>query len=147
MMAAMLKRYAFVLVVVAIGAPALAQSVRRDGQWEIKTEMNMPGSPINIPPTTTTQCVTPADAADPQKAMPPQGRGGRGNNDCKVSDYKVDGDKVTFLVTCVGAQPMSAKGEFVYLDNAYTGTMNFEMQGRGMMTMKYSGKRLGDCTK
>jgi hypothetical protein len=41
---------------------------------------------------------------------------------------------------------MTGKGEIVYAENAYTGTMTMDMQGRGM-TMKYTGKRLGDCRK
>jgi len=42
---------------------------------------------------------------------------------------------------------MTGKGQFVYAQDAYTGTMIMDMQGRGTMTMKYTGKRLGDCTK
>jgi hypothetical protein len=44
----------------------------------------------------------------------------------------------------------SGTGEFVYTDDAYTGqmVMNVERGGQPMaMTMKYTGKRLGDCTK
>jgi hypothetical protein len=108
--------------------------------------MSMPGMPMSMPPTTSKQCITPADAADPQKAMPPQGRGGNAS-DCKVSDYKMDGNKVTWSMACEGRQPMTGKGELVYAENAYTGTMTMDMQGRGAMTMKYTGKRLGDCKK
>ena len=46
-----------------------------------------------------------------------------------------------------GRQPMTGKGLFTYEQNAYTGTMTMDIQGRGTMTMKYTGKRLGDCTK
>ena len=66
--------------------------------------------------------------------MPPQGRGAN-PNDCKVSDYKADGNKVTWSMTCEGRQPMTGKGEFLYAENAYTGTMTMDMQGRGGMTM------------
>ena len=134
--------------IATIGAVALAQGPRRDGQWEVKMEMNMPGLPANMPAMTTTQCITPAEASDPQKMMPPQGRG-RGANpgDCKMSDYKVDGNTVTWSMTCEGRQPMTGAGKFVYAENSYTGTMTMNMQGRGEMTMTYTGKRLGDCTK
>ena len=105
----------------------------------------MPGMPMTMPPTTTKQCITPADAADPQKAMPPQGRGNTGN--CKVSDYKVEGNTVSWSMACEGRQTMTGKGLFTYERDTYTGTMTMDMQGRGTMTMKYTGKRLGDCTK
>jgi hypothetical protein len=39
-----------------------------------------------------------------------------------------------------------AAGEFVYSADTYTGTMRVKSQGKEM-TMKYAGKRLGDCTK
>jgi hypothetical protein len=137
------------IVAVVIGSSiAFAQSARRDGLWEIKTEMQMEGAPMNIPPMTAQQCITPADANDPSK-WTPQGRGGRGRGgqDCKMSEYKIDGNKVTWSMKCEGAQAMSGTGEIVYSADAYTGTMKMEMSGRGTVTMKYTGKRLGDCTK
>ncbi|MGC4085056.1 MAG: DUF3617 family protein [Vicinamibacterales bacterium] len=107
----------------------------------------------SMPPMTMTQCITPQDAADPSKAIPqrPAGRGGAGEqSDCKVSDYKTDGNKVSWKMTCTTPRPMNGTGEFVYEKDSYTGTMTMDM-GRGgpggAMTMKYTGKRLGDCTK
>jgi Protein of unknown function (DUF3617) len=143
----MTKRLAaIVLVAGSFIALVAAEGPRRDGEWEVKMEMNMPGMPIAIPPTTTKQCITPTDASDPKKALPPQGRGGNASN-CTVSDYKIEGNTVSWSMACSGSQPMTGKGQFVYEQSAYTGTMIMDMQGRGTMTMKYSGKRLGDCTK
>ncbi len=53
-------------------------------------------------------------------------------------------------MTCEGAQPMTGTGEFVYATDTYTGTMKMDMARGGQpmaVTMKYNGKRLGDCTK
>ena len=133
------------VALLALSLSALAQVHRRDGKWEVTIEMEMPGMPMKMPAMTSTQCVTPEEAADPQKAAPPQGRG-RGNQDCKISDYKTDGNKVSWSMKCEGPQAMSGTGEFVYAADAYTGTMKMDSGGRAMM-MKYSGKRLGDCTK
>ena len=131
--------------VLTISAGILAQNQpRRDGDWEIKVEMQMPGMPMNMPAQTLRQCVTPQDVADPQKSVPPSGRG-RGQNDCKVSDYKTDGNKTTWSVSCP-SEGMTGTGEFIYAENSYTGTMKMTAGGRDM-TMKYTGKRLGDCTK
>jgi hypothetical protein len=135
--------------VLALSIAAFAQNVRRDGKWEIKMEMEMPGLPAGMPPMTTEQCITPAEANDPQKMAPPmgRGRGGRGGGNCTVSDYKVDGNKVTYSMKCTGEQPMSGTGEFLYAADSYTGVMTMDMGGRGTMKMKSTGKRLGDCVK
>ena len=88
----------------------------------------------------------PEDAADPLKSMP-QGRGGRGmQGDCKATDYKVDGNKVTSSFKCEGANPVSGTSEFVYSGDSYTGTVKMDVGGRSM-AMKYTAKRLGDCVK
>src|SRR4051794_39832422 len=77
----------------------LAQGPRRDGNWEVTMTMEMAGMPqgMSMPPVKTTQCITPEQAKDPSMAMPqrPAGRGGAANpDDCKVTDYKQDGNKV-----------------------------------------------------
>ena len=122
----------------AISASLLAQP-RRDGKWEVKTDMEMPGMPMKIPTVTTTQCITPAEANDPQKAVP------QAKKDCTVSDYKADGNRVTWSMKCTGKSAMSATGEIIYDGDTYTGTMKMTMQ-QGEMSVKYSGKRLGECT-
>ena len=129
----------------ALVASVLAQGPRRDGNWEVKMEMSMPGMPA-MPPITTTQCITKEDALDPQKSLQqgPSGRGG--NQNCKVSEYKVEGSKVTYAMSCEAPEKMSGTGEFVYAGDTYTGTMTVNAAGGGM-SMKFSGKRLGDCTK
>ena len=135
-------------LVATVSAIAQGPGPRRDGNWQVTMEMDMPGMPQKMPPMTMTQCVTKADADDPMK-LAPQGRGAAPGN-CKVSDYKTEGNKVTWSMHCEGDNPMTGTGEFVYSGDTYTGTMKMTT-GRGgqprTMTMKYSGKRLGDCTK
>lgn len=130
----------------ALAAPALAQGPRRDGKWEVKMEMDMPGMPAGMPPMNTTQCVTPEEASDPQKSMPQGGRGRGMNDTCKVNDYKVDGNKVTWSMKCDPPQAMTGSGEFTYSGDSYTGVMKMDRGGQ-MITMKYTGKRIGDCDK
>ena len=134
------RRSTMVVGILALGGSLFAQGPRRDGRWEVKMDMQMAG--MTLPTQTMTQCITPQQAADPQKAVPPAGRGGRGG-DCKVSDYKIDGNKVSWKMTC---PDMTGTGEFEYATDAYTGTMKMSTQGQEM-TMKYTGKRLGDCTQ
>lgn len=126
----------------AMTVAVFAQGPRTDGRWEIKVEMQMAG--MTMPPQTVTQCVTPEQAADPQKAIPPAGRG-QSASDCKISDYKTSGNDVTWTMACP-SQQMTGSGKFTYAGDTYTGAMVMKMQGQEM-TMKYSGKRLGDCAK
>ena len=136
-----MKKAVIAIVVFAAGISAsLLAQPRRDGKWEVKTDMEMPGMPMKIPTVTTTQCITPAEANDPQKAVP------QAKKDCTVSDYKTDGNKVTWSMVCTGKGAMTATGEIIYAGDTYTGTMKMDTSGQAM-TMKYSGKRLGDCTK
>ncbi len=136
-------------LVVALTATAAAQTgPRRDGNWEVTMQMEMPGMPQGMPPTTVKQCVTPEQAKDPSLLMPQQP--GRGSpNDCKVTDQKTTDTTVTWAMTCTGQTPMTGTGEIVYSGDNYDGviTMNTQMNGKPMaMTMKLKAKRLGDCT-
>ena len=135
---------AAVILFVTLSAMAQGPGPRRDGNWQVTMEMDMPGMPQKMPPMTLTQCITKADADDPTK-LAAQGRGAAPSN-CKVSDYKTEGNKVTWSMRCEGDNPTTGTGEFVYAGDTYTGTVKMAT-GRGDMTMKYSGKRVGDCVK
>lgn len=140
------------VIVAAMSMPVLAQNgPRRDGNWEVTMEMSMPGMPAGMamPPMKMTQCITPQEAQDPQTLVPRQPQQSDMGN-CSVSDYKAEGSKVSWKMACTGRQKMTGTGEFTYASDSYTGTMSMSMEGGNMpgpMTMKYSGKRLGDCTK
>ena len=74
----------------------------------------------------------------------PGGRGGASN--CTISDHKVTGNKVSWKMACTGAEPMTGSAEITYTDDTSVGTMTMNRAGQAM-TVKYTGKRLGDCTK
>ncbi len=146
--------YAAMLAVAAAGSVSLlAQSgPRRDGRWEVTMEMMMPNMPGMLPPTKNIQCITKEEAADPNRALPsgPQRAGGP-PPDCKMTDQKVLGNKITWSMQCNGPMAANGTGEITYAGDSYTGQMVTNMVGRGGqpmgMTIKYSGKRLGDCIK
>jgi hypothetical protein len=139
----------FALLVV-LSAAVFAQGPRRDGRWEVTMQMEMPGMPAGMPPFTAEQCVTKEQADDPQRAVPQQpGRGGA-QSDCKTEDYKLTGNNATWTMRCTTPQPMTGSGEITYTENAYVGTMTMNMERGGQpmkMTMKMTGKRLGDCVE
>jgi hypothetical protein len=120
--------------------PVVAQSPMRAGQWEITSQMDMPGMPVKMPEQKTTTCVTPEQVSAPASMLPSQ------DKSCKASDYKVEGNKVTWKMTCSGRDKMTGDGEMVFSGDSYTGKMNMTM-AQGSMSMKYTGKRIGDCTK
>ncbi len=124
---------------------AIAQGPIRAGRWETTMQMQMAGSPIQMPEMKSTRCVTPEDAKDPSRSMPtgPDGRGGQ-KSDCKMADYKVSGNTATWKMVCTTPQPMTTNGEMTFTDDSYTGTMKADT-AQGQMTMKMAGKRLGDC--
>ena len=144
--------------VLALSAAVFAQGPRRDGKWEVTTQMEMAGMPAGrgMPAITVTQCITKEQAEDPQKMVPqPPPRGGQ-QSDCKVSDYKMLGNKVTWTMKCTTPQAVAVDGtgEVTYGNDTYEGTMTMNMTtargGQSMpmqMTMKMNGKRLGDCVQ
>lgn len=134
---------ALALVALALSAPtAAAQNPMRPGQWEITMQMEMPGMPMQMPPQKTTQCVTAAQLKEPNSGVP---AGPANPNSCKVSDYKTTSNSVSWKMACTGPQAMTGSGEIKFDGDTYTGVMKMTTEGREM-TMKYSGKRLGDCT-
>ena len=118
------------------------QHPMRPGRWEITTQMDMPGMPMKMPAQKAVRCITQKELNDPAGAVPkpPEGQ----KNTCKVSDYKVDGNKVTWKMSCSEPHAMTGTGEIIVDGDTYTGTMKMNMD-QGQMTMKYNAKRLGDC--
>lgn len=140
-----MKTFVAALAVLAAVATAIAQGPIRPGRWDVTMQMQMAGSPIQMPEMKTSRCVTPEDAKDPTRSLPsgPEGRGGQ-KSDCKVSDYKVSGNTATWKMACTTPQAMTGTGEMTFTDDSYTGTLKTDM-AQGQMTMKMSGKRVGDC--
>jgi hypothetical protein len=127
-------------VVMAAVAAQTPKSPQKPGKWQIKMEMEMPGMPMKMPPFTTEECVTEQDLADPQKSVPSDPK-----SKCTVSDYKVKEKTISWKVDCP-SQKSTGTGEITYTDDSYTGAMKMKMPDREM-SMKYSGKWLGACTK
>ena len=104
--------------------------------------MQMADVPMQLPATKNVRCITQAQVDDPASTLPSGSPDPKA--DCKVSDYKAVGSKVTWNLACSGSEPMTGQGEIVVDGDQYDGTMKMTMS-QGAMTMKYSGKRVGDC--
>jgi hypothetical protein len=107
-----------------------------EGLWEITTELEMPGMPMKMPPSTFTQCIK-KDQAVPADEKPGQ--------ECKTKDLTTKGNTISWTVECAhpGGQ-MTGKGTVTYHRDKMEGSLN--MQGQGMtMTSRFKGHRVGAC--
>lgn len=108
----------------------------QEGLWEITVDVDMPGMPMKMPPTTFTQCLK-KDKAVPMDQKPGQ--------ECKVKDVATKGNTTSWTMECSnpGGQ-MTGKGTVTYTGDKMEGSM--QMQGQGMsMTSHYKGHRMGEC--
>ena len=121
---------------------ARAETVK-DGEWEITTQMTIPGMPVAIPPVTVRQCIT-----EKERVPKPQSQNGK----CETSAVKSEGNKVTWTVKCTGQRPMEGSGEVTYSGDTMQGKSTFQMKnprnGQDITaTQNIQGKRVGDCKK
>ena len=124
------------VVVCALAAPTFAGPMKA-GKYQITVQMQMAGMDAKMPPMTIEKCVTQEEADNPQ---PPKIKN---SDDCKVSDYKLDGKTMTWKVAC---EKMKATGEgkMTFDGDGWTGESHIKMQDHEM-TQTMSGKRVGDC--
>ena len=131
-----------------IGAVAAAANVQaadtmQPGLWEIHVNMTMPGmeNMPAMPEQVVKKCLQGTDI-ESGVAAPAQG-------ECKVNDYKVNGNTASWQVACSGDMPMSGSGHMTTSATAYDGAIDMTMgddEGGGMsMHQTMSGKRVGDC--
>jgi hypothetical protein len=119
-----------------------ARAEFKEGLWEITTQVEMKGMPP-MPPNTIRQCIT---KKEPVPEM------GDKNNECKITDQKVSGDKVSYTVECKSKEGvMIISGTSTYTGTTMNGTAttNFKIEGQPEMQMesRTTGKYVGDCSK
>jgi len=104
--------------------------------WEVTTQMNMAGMPAGMGNQTTRVC---HEAGEPKKQAQ-----GAVRKDCKMSDVKQSGNRVTMTMTCPEG---TAVMENVYnaAHTEYKGSMKMTMRDGKQMTMNMSGRKVGSC--
>lgn len=122
----------------ALALPAFA-GPQKAGKWQTTVKVEIPGMPMQMPAITHEVCVTPEEAEKPQ---PPRSQR---QQDCTISDYKIDGNTVSWKMTCPKSN-MTGEGKMTYSGDSFEGLMKAKM-GDQEVTTHYSGKRLGDCDK
>ncbi len=127
------------LLSVPIAATAATPSPMKAGKWEITVQADMPG--MQVPPRTFTKCVTKEESENVENAIPKM----RDQSGCKLSDVKVDGNTVSWKIACEASQT-TGEGKMTYDNDSYSGEVHIKTPEHEM-TMKHSGKRVGDCDK
>ncbi len=115
----------------------------KEGLWEITTKAEMKGVPVQMPATTVKQCIT-KDKPVPKSVSD--------DYECKVKDYKVSGDTVTYKMECWGKEGlMITEGKTTYKGNTFDGSSTTKIKTKGQPEMqlanKISGKYIGPCKK
>lgn len=135
----MKKSILAILFTLTIPALSSAAEVMRDGQWELTSTMEMPGMPMEMPPTKIKHCFTKEDVSDPKKTI-------NTDKNCKVTEFKLTSSKATWKMKCTGEQSGTFSGETTYKKDSYTSNMKMESEGM-TIKMQVKGKRIGDCPK
>lgn len=120
-------------------AGAFAADAIREGYWEITSQSEMPGMPVNIPASTIRHCYAKEDVKDHKKVI------ARDKN-CTLTDYKLSGNKVTWAMKCTGESVGTYNGETQFSQDSYASIMKMKTQGQNM-TVKVKGRRVGECPK
>ncbi len=142
------KQRAFAAVL-GLAVPALCTAdalAIRPGEWEVTVQMNMPGMPVQMPPQTTTYCLTEEQARDPKRAMEKLNESG---SNCRMKNFEQSGNSANWTVECTGPQAAQAEGNMTFNGrDAYQGSMQMTVNGpQGPMVMTHTmrGRRVGDC--
>jgi hypothetical protein len=119
-------------------APAAPTVNLQDGEWEITTQVNMPGMPQNMPQRPAVKvCLSKKDfMPKPMEKADPQ---------CK-HDSKISGNSVTFNVVCPDA---TVTGTYTYAGTSFEGKSQTKMKADGKKEMVIDsvikGKYVGPC--
>ena len=123
--------------IVALAADPPAAAPAKGDQWEVLSLMSLEGMPMPMPPQKVVVCA-------PKEWKAPPG-GADEKHKCTVSDFQMNGNKGTWKTHCDGPPAMDGTGE-VTRDSAdaFSGAIKLA-SGEAKMTIKLTGKRLGDC--
>jgi hypothetical protein len=136
----------YLLATIGVATLAAQTAPIRPGRYAVTMQLEMANMPAKMPEMKSEQCITPEDVKrDPQSWLPNSGDPKR-KDDCKMTDYKVDGHRVSWKMACTTPQAMSGSGDIEVKGDTYTGVMKMSSP-QGEMTMKMAASRVGDCTK
>jgi hypothetical protein len=119
-----------------------AATPMRPGMWEITARMQGEGTPAGIAPITSRTCITAKDVEAMDRGRTPGAN--KGAENCEPVNYRQEGNKATWALSCMGRTPMTGTGSIEFGKDTFTQKMVMK-SGTGTMTMESSGKRVGEC--
>jgi hypothetical protein len=131
----------FMLLVVAAGAVApFGQTIGlRPGRYETTTQIDMPA--MKMPPEKEVECLTAEDLKNMKTFITSELA-----QECKVSESKITGTELTFTGSCdAGETTLLMSMKMTFTSESFTGLMTATEKGKPFMTVRSSGKRIGDC--
>jgi len=121
-------------------APAIVRAQGADDLYEVTVKMEMAGMPMSMPAMTQRRCVK--KGSGDGDLVPRQ-------DNCRVTDARRAGNRLTFAMACTGRDAMSGTGDFTFTGDGYTGQIRMKgtMEGTDVaMTQTVTGRRVGGCT-
>jgi Protein of unknown function (DUF3617) len=120
---------------------AWAQISLEPGQYELTTEVQMPGSSQTMK-TTAVDCLTPAEARDFQALMIRKSE----EASCRVSNLRrTAADKITYDTTCA-ASGTTASSELTFGSDWYSAVVRMEMAGTSSTSTVSAKRTSATCT-
>ena len=139
--------FAFAAMSLVVGLnPVLAAEDIKPGLWSISLESGVAASPDWKPqPFVSNQCLTEADAQNPDRLL--LSVGSSGATGCDFSNRQYSGNTLTFDVTCAGTLGIKGHGQVSYTPNTVDGFLNISTGGEIQVDMqnKIHATYLGDC--
>jgi hypothetical protein len=94
------------------------------GMWQWTAVMEMPGMPMQLPPTSYTTCISKADFIPKDSQL---------GQTCETIDLKTEGDKVSWNMTCTQAAGVTrSQGSITYYGDSAEGVVLIDNQGMQM---------------
>jgi len=141
---------AFAAVIAAAGLACAPQAFAADpqpGLWQFTLETRVAAeSAFTPPPFQLSQCLTAADAQNPDRLL--GGMANPGATGCSYTDRNYSGDSFRFSMQCSGDYGIKATGEVSYGADAISGTIDSvsTLSGKPIeMQNKITGRRVGGC--
>lgn len=142
-----IRQIGLVVAAAALALPVFAASgPMKAGKWQMTAETKMEGMDMKMPPMTFEHCVTPEEAAKAATEPPTRKK----NEACKVMDYKLEGNKASWKISCDKPQ-MTGEGTITYSADSFEEQMHMKMQDPRApektmnVEQKMTGKRIGEC--
>lgn len=118
-------------------APAGAQLTLQPGKYQQTMTMSRDGQTI---PFTLESCIASEDVADLAAML-----GEEPEDDCKLSNLKIQGGRMTFTISCTDdGEAIRSEADLRFATTSYSGSVTTTAGGEVYVT-RLSGKRIGPC--